>query len=110
MLSLSTPNSLKVRVGSTTSSVNLSGPPSLLQPYDFLTTGDIIYNHYGAAKQMMFHMPHYRKGHFPDQALSPDNMDLRYTIVYYFHTLGRSGIDATALECSFRGTTSVTDI
>ena len=82
----------------------------ILQPYNSLTTGDIIYNHYGAAKQLMFNMPHYCKGHFPANALSPDDIDLRYTIVMYFHTLGRSGIPATALEASFRGTTSVTDI
>ena len=61
-------------------------------------------------KQMTFHMPHYIKGHFAGGALTPDDVDLRYTIVYYFHTLGRSGIVATSLEASFRGTTSYTDM
>jgi len=82
----------------------------ILQPYNSLSTGDLIYNHYGAAKQMTFNMPHYQKSHFPGGALTPDDADLRYTIVYYFHTLGRSGVVASALEASFRGTTSYTDM
>ena len=83
----------------------------ILQPYNSLTTGDIIYNHYPAAKDVLLNMPHYAKAHFPNSgSLTADDLDTRYTVIVYGHTLGRSGIPADSFECSFRGTTSFTDM
>jgi len=83
----------------------------ILQPYNSLATGDIIYNHYPAAKDVLLTMPHYAKGHFPNSgSLTADDLDTRYTVIVYGHTLGRSGVIADSYECSLRGTTSFTDM
>ncbi len=87
----------------------------ILQPYnDFPgagTTTNIIYSHYPAAKDVLLTMPHYGKAHFANSgSLSPDDLDTRYSVVIYGHSLGRSGIVADSYEASIRGTTSFTDM
>lgn len=87
----------------------------ILQPYnDFPGAGgttNIIYSHYPAAKDVLLTMPHYGKAHYPNSgALSPDDLDTRYTVVIYGHSLGRSDIVAESYEASLRGTTSFTDM
>ena len=83
----------------------------ILQPYNSLATGDIIYNHYPAAKDVLLSMPHFAKAHFPNSgSLTADDLDTRYTVIIYGHTLGRSGVAADSYEASLRGTTSFTDM
>jgi len=85
----------------------------ILQPYNDFAGGEtsIIYSHYPAAKEVLLTLPHYGKAHYPNSgSLTPDDLDTRYTVIIYGHSLGRSGIVANAYEASIRGTTTFTDI
>lgn len=84
----------------------------ILQPYNDLASGgtSIIYNNYPACKEIVLNMPHYKKAFFNgNTALSPNDLDTKYIIVMYAHTLGRSGVVANSYDCSLRGTTSFSD-
>lgn len=84
----------------------------VLQPYNDLASGgtSIIYNNYPACKEMFLNLPHFKKTFFDGStALTPNDLEFRYQVVIYGHSLGRSGIVANSYECSLRGTTSFSD-
>lgn len=84
----------------------------ILQPYNDLASGgtSIIYNNYPAAKEIMLNLPHFKKAFFNgNTSLSSNDVDTRYIVIMYAHTLGRSGVIANSYDCSIRGTTSYTD-
>ncbi len=84
----------------------------VLQPYNDLASSgtSIIYNNYPACKELMVNLPYYKKCFFDGgSALSPNDLEFRYIMVVYAHTLGRSGVVANSYECSIRGTTSFAD-
>lgn len=84
----------------------------VLQPYNDLGTGstNIIYNNYPACKELMVNLPYFKKCFFDGaSALTPNDLEFRYIMVVYGHTLGRSGVTADSFECSIRGTTSFAD-
>jgi len=83
----------------------------LLQNYNDQGSGGpaILYNHYPAQKQFQFNMPYYKKAHFPNGAISPDDLNFSYCVVIYAHTLGRDGFIPDSWEVTTRGTTSFCD-
>lgn len=84
----------------------------VLQPYNDLgtTSTNIIYNNYPACKELFLNLPHYKKCFFDGpSAITPNDLEFRYQVIIYAHSLGRSGIVADSYECSLRGTTSFTD-
>jgi len=85
----------------------------ILQNYNNLedpaSTPQLIYNHYPAQKESQLNCPYYKKSYFPSGAISPTDLNFSYGIVYYAHTLGRSGILPNGFEVTTRGTTSFCD-
>lgn len=84
----------------------------ILQPYNDFPSGQtsIIYNNYPACKEIMLNLPHYKKCFFNgNTALSPNDLESRYIIIMYAHTLGRNGVIANSYDCTIRGTTSFMD-